>query len=257
MNQIYKIVWIGLAINVLTYVVLLVAIKVAGAGYFALSYKEQYLVDKSSIFHALMLIFILLEVVNLFVILKAPKYAKVSSFIAACLFPFGAVYFIGCLLSIQRITLSPFSEYQYQAGNIAPDSTVYFLRDRYWKKACIFGCITLVMFIKGANSICMMMAAMHYLSYRKTEDRYFFAETEGGFLLTPTALSKTIFLPYKCIKRVEERENSVLVAIYLNQKIDIVFSKKFITREDLIRIIESLSQAAENNQGDNIITLEM
>ncbi|WP_192900864.1 hypothetical protein [Photorhabdus luminescens] len=254
MNQIYKIVWIGLAINVLTYVVLLVAIKVAGAGYFVLSYEEQHLVAKLSIFNALMLIFILLEVVNLFVILKAPKYAKISSFITACLFPFGAVYFLGCLLSIQRVALSPFYEYQYQAGNVTPDSAVYFVRDRYWKRMCILGCITLVMSMKGAMSICMMMTAMHCLSYRKTEGRYFFAETEGGFLLTPTALSKTIFLPYSCINRVEEREDSVLVAVNLNKRIDIVFSKKFVGRDDLIKVIKLLSQAALNNPNDNIIT---
>ncbi|WP_339921751.1 hypothetical protein [Photorhabdus caribbeanensis] len=254
MNQIYKMVWIGLAINVLTYLVLLIAIKVVGAGYFEFSYKEQYLIAKSPIFNALMLIIILLEVVNLFVILKAPKYAKVSSFIASCFFPFGAVYFIGCLLSIQRVALSPFYEYQYQAGNITPDSTVYFVRDRYWKRMCILGCITLVMSIKGASNICVMMTAMHCLSYRKTEGRYFFAETEGGFLLTPTALSKTIFLPYGCINRVEEREESVLLAVNLNKKINIVFSKKFVERDDLIKVIKRLSQAAWNNPNDNIIT---
>ncbi|PQQ26862.1 hypothetical protein [Photorhabdus hindustanensis] len=253
MNQIYKIAWIGLAINVLTCFVFLATITVLSADYSVLSSREQYLVDKSLIVNALMVVFILLEVVNLFVILKMPKYAKISSFIVSSFFPFGAVYFIGCLLSIQRVTLSPFSEYQ---GNNAADSAVYFVRDRYWKKACIFGGLTLVMLIHGAINICMMIAAMHFVSYRKTEDRCFFAEKEDGFLLTPTALSKTIFLPYGCINKVEERENSVLVAVYLNQKIDIVFSKKFIAREDLVKIIESLSQAASNNQG-NIITLEM
>ncbi|WP_165577168.1 hypothetical protein [Photorhabdus sp. RW14-46] len=252
MNKIYKIVWIGLAINVLTYFVFLAAIRVLGVDYSDLSYREQTLVDKSSMVNALMLIFILLEVVNLFVILKVPKYAKISSFIASCLFPFGAVYFIGCLLLIQRVTLSPFSE--YQGDNTVPDSAVYFVRDRYWKKACIFSGITLVMLINGAISICMMMTIMHYVSYRKTEGRYFFAETEGGFLLTPTALSKTIFLPYCCINRVEERENSVLIAINLNKKIDIVFSKKFVERGDLIKVIKRLSQAALDNPNDNIIT---
>ncbi|MBS9435187.1 hypothetical protein [Photorhabdus hainanensis] len=254
MNQIYKIAWIGLAINVLTCFVFLAIITVLSADYSVLSSREQYLVDKSSIVNALMVVFILLEVVNLFVILKMPKYAKISSFIVSSFFPFGAVYFIGCLLSIQRVTLSPFSE--YQGNNNASDSTVYFVRGRYREKACIFGGLTLVMLIHGAINICMMIAAMHFVSYRKTEDRCFFAEKEDGFLLTPTALSKTIFLPYGCINKVEERENSVLVAVYLNQKIDIVFSKKFIAREDLVKIIESLSWAASNNQG-NIITLEM
>ncbi|KGM28305.1 membrane protein [Photorhabdus luminescens] len=254
MNQIYKIAWIGLAINVLTYFVLLVVIKVAGEGYFALSYQEQHLVAKLSIFNVLMLIFILLEVVNLFVILKAPKYAKISSFITSCFFPFGAVYFIGCLLSIQRVALSPFYEYQYQTGNIIPHSAIYFFRDRYWKRMCILGCITLVMPIKGVNSICMMMTAMHCLSYRKTEGRYFFAETEGGFLLTPTALSKTLFLPYRCIKGVEEREGNVLISVNLNKKINIVFSKKFVARDDLTKVIKLLSQAALNNPNDSIVT---
>ncbi|CAE16577.1 hypothetical protein CKY12_14745 [Photorhabdus sp. S12-55] len=245
-------VWVGLAINVLTYFVSLAAIKVASAGYFALSYQEQYFVAKLPIFNALMLIFILLEVVNLFVILNAPKYAKISSFIASCLFPFGAVYFIGCLLSIQRVALSPFAE--YQDDDTVPNSAVYFVRDRYWKRMCIFGCITLVMSFKGTSNICMMMTAMHCLSYRKTEGRYFFAETEGGFLLTPTALSKTIFLPYCCINRVEEREESVLLAVNLNKKINIVFSKKFVERGDLIQVIKRLSQAALNNPKHNIIT---
>uniref|UniRef100_UPI0036DD7ED7 hypothetical protein n=1 Tax=Photorhabdus sp. RM322S TaxID=3342825 RepID=UPI0036DD7ED7 len=111
--------------------------------------------------------------------------------------------------------------------------------------------------IQGASSICIIMAAMHYASYRKTKDRYFFAEKSGGFLLTPTALSKTIFLPYECIKRVEERENSVLIAVNLNKKIDIVCSKEFIDRDDVNKVIQTLLQAASKNEGDNIITLKM
>ncbi|WP_118988153.1 hypothetical protein [Photorhabdus sp. CRCIA-P01] len=257
MKQIYKIVWVGLAINVFTYFILRVAIGVLGAHYSALSYREQALVDTLSILNVVMLIFILLEVVNLFVIINVPRYAKISSFIVSSLFPLGAVYFIGCLLSIQRVALSPFSE--YPNDNVAPDPAVYFLRDRYLKKAGIFGGVALLTLIKGASSICIMMAAMHYVSYCKTKDRYFFAEKDGGFLLTPTALSKTIFLPYECIKRVEERESSVLIAVNLNKKIDIVCSKDFIDREALINVIERLSQAASNNQNqnDNIITLEM
>ncbi|TDB44165.1 hypothetical protein [Photorhabdus khanii] len=205
MKQIYKIVWVGWAINVFTYVILRVAIGVLGAHYSALSYREQALVDTLSILNVVMLIFILLELVNLFVIINVPRYAKISSFIVSSLFPLGAVYFIGCLLSIQRVALSPFSE--YPNDNVAPDPAVY----------------------------------------------------SGGFVLTPTALSKTIFLPYECIKRVEERENSVLIAVNLNKKIDIVCSKNFIDREALINVIERLSQAASNNQNqnDNIIILEM
>ncbi|WP_350307565.1 hypothetical protein [Photorhabdus viridis] len=45
--------------------------------------------------------------------------------------------------------------------------------------------------------ICLVsLAAMNWVSYRRIKERYFFAKREDGFLLTPTALSKTIFLPY-------------------------------------------------------------
>ncbi|CAQ85911.1 MULTISPECIES: hypothetical protein [Photorhabdus] len=252
MQQIYKIAWIGLAINLLTYFVLLVGTKILAASYSDLSYSEQRFIDLLSIFNVMILIFIFLEVVNLLVIIKMPRYAKISSFILSMFFPFGAVYFIGCLLSIQRVALSPFSE--YQDDNPVPNSAVYFVRDRYRKRAYILGGITLVMLIKGVASIGIMMTAMHYVSYRKKKDRYFFAETEGGFLLTPTAFSKTIFLPYRCIRGVEEREGNIRVSVNLNKKINIVFSKKFIDREDVIKVTALFSQAALNNPNDNIIT---
>ncbi|WP_198672906.1 hypothetical protein [Photorhabdus sp. CRCIA-P01] len=102
-----------------------------------------------------------------------------------------------------------------------------------------------------------MMAAEHYFSYRKTKDRYFFAEKLGGFLLTPTPLSKPLFLPYGCIRRIEERENSVLITVNLNKHIDIVCSKKFIDRDGVNKVIQTLLQAASKNEGDNIITLKM
>ncbi|MCW7764635.1 hypothetical protein [Photorhabdus luminescens] len=122
MKQIYKIVWIGFAINLSTYFLLLVVIKGFDSNYFGLSYREQSFLDKILMF---MLVFILLEVVNLLVILKAPGYAKISSFITSCFFPFGVVYF----MSIQKVALSPFSE--YQDDNRVADSTVYFVRQKY------------------------------------------------------------------------------------------------------------------------------
>nr|WP_244868995.1 hypothetical protein [Photorhabdus noenieputensis] len=245
-------VWIGFAINLSTYLLLLVVITGFDSNYIGLSYREQSFFDKILIF---MLIFILLEVANLLAILKMPRYAKISSFITSCFFPFGVVYFIGCLLSIQRVALSPFTEYQDK--NTAPNSVVYFIRERYRDSAWIWSFGAILLLIKGASGICIMMAAERYLSYRKTKDRYFFAEKSGGFLLTPTPLSKTIFLPYECIKRVEERENSVLITVDLNKKIDIVCSKKFIDSDDRNKVIKTLLQAALNNQGDNIMALKM
>ncbi|WP_339959318.1 hypothetical protein [Photorhabdus tasmaniensis] len=94
------------------------------------------------------------------------------------------------------------------------------------------------------------MAVMHYVSYRKVKDRYFFAEKENGFLLTPTPFSKTIFLPYGCIEQVEPRKNKVIVSVKLKEKIDIVCSTKCIDRAALEKVVNTLSLAASNNQGD-------
>ncbi|WP_434525924.1 hypothetical protein [Photorhabdus asymbiotica] len=249
MKQIYKITWIGLAINLSTYLLLFAVVKWLDVSYLGLSYQVGSFLDKILMF---ILIFIFLEVVNLLVIINAPRYAKISSFIVSMFFPFGAFYFIGCLLSIQRVALSPFSE--YQDDNTVPNSAVYFIRERYRDSAWLWSLGAILLLIHGASGICIMMTAMHYISYRKTKDRYFFAETEGGFLLTPTAFSKTIFLPYRCIRGVEEREDNILISVNLNKEIDIVFSKKFVEREEVIKVIGLLSQAALNNPNDNIIT---
>ncbi len=91
------------------------------------------------------------------------------------------------------------------------------------------------------------MAVMHYVSYRKIKHRYFFAEKEDGFLLTPTALSKTIFLPYGCIEQVELRKNKMIVSVKSKEKIDIVCSTKFIDRAELEKVVNTLSLAASNN----------
>ncbi len=77
MKQIYKMVRIDLAINLLTYLLLFAAIEWLDVSYPGLSYQVRSFLDKILIF---MLIFIFLEVVNLLVILKIPKYAKISSF---------------------------------------------------------------------------------------------------------------------------------------------------------------------------------
>ncbi|CAQ85913.1 MULTISPECIES: hypothetical protein [Photorhabdus] len=252
MKQIYKITWIGLAINLSTYLLLFAVVKWLDVSYLGLSYQVGSFLDKILMF---ILIFIFLEVVNLLVIINAPRYAKISSFIVSMFFPFGAFYFIGCLLSIQRVALSPFAE--YQDDNTVPNSAVYFIRERYRDSAWLWSLGAILLLIHGASGICIMMTAMHYVSYRKTKDRYFFAETEGGFLLTPTAFSKTIFLPYGCIRRIEERENSLLISVNLNNKIDIVCSKKFIARDDFNQVIQTLLQAASKNQDDNIITPKM
>ncbi|WP_448512039.1 hypothetical protein [Photorhabdus laumondii] len=222
MTQIYKMVWIGFVINLSTCLLLLVVITGFDSNYLGLSYREQSFFDKILIF---MLIFIFLEVANLLVILKMPRYAKISSFITSCFFPL--------------------------------NSTVYFIRERYRDSAWIWSFGAILLLIRGASGICIMMAVERYLSYRKTKDRYFFAEKSGGFLLTPTPLSKTIFLPYECVKRVEERENSVLITVDLNKKIDIVCSKKFIDSDDRKKVIKTLLQAALKNQGDNIMALKM
>ncbi|AWK43786.1 hypothetical protein [Photorhabdus laumondii] len=222
MTQIYKMVWIGFVINLSTCLLLLVVITGFDFNYLGLSYRERSFLDKILIF---MLIFIFLEVANLLVILKMPRYAKISSFITSCFFPL--------------------------------NSAVYFIRERYRDSAWIWSFGAILLLIRGASGICIMMAAERYLSYRKTKDRYFFAEKPGGFLLTLTPLSKTIFLPYECVKRVEERENSVLITVDLNKKIDIVCSKKFIDSDDRKKVIKTLLQTALNNQGDNIMALKM
>ncbi|MCT8354487.1 MULTISPECIES: hypothetical protein [Photorhabdus] len=248
MKQIYKMVFVGFAINVLICLASLVATRALYASYDDLSYQLQSVVDKLFIVDKVLQVFIFLQIVNLFIIIKMPKYAKISSFIVSCVFPLGVVYFIGCLLSIQRVTLASFSE--YQNDNTESDHTVYFLRDKYCNRAWGWSGGAVLLLIKGLSSICIMMAAMNWVSYRRTKERYFFAKREDGFLLTPTALSKTIFLPYECIERVERREDKVVISVYLNKKIDIVCSNKFIDREALEKVVSTLALAALSNQSN-------
>ncbi|MCC8422258.1 hypothetical protein [Photorhabdus thracensis] len=248
MKQIYKMVFVGFAINVLICLASLAATRELYASYDDLSYQLQGVVDKLFIVDKVLQVFIFLQIVNLFIIIKMPKYAKISSFIVSCVFPLGVVYFIGCLLSIQRVALSSFAE--CENNNTIPDSAVYFLRDEYRYKALIWSGGAILVLIKGLSSTCITMAVMHYVSYRKIKDRYFFAEKENGFLLTPTTFSKTIFLPYGCIEQVEQRKNKVIVSVKLKGKIDIVCSTKFIDRAELEKVVNTLSLAASNNQGD-------
>ncbi|WP_350307521.1 hypothetical protein [Photorhabdus viridis] len=247
MKQIYKMVFVGFAINVLICLVSLAATRALYASYDDLSYQLQSVVDKLLIVDKVLQVFIFLQIVNLFIIIKMPKYAKISSFIVSSVFPLGVVYFIGCLLSIQRVALFSFTECE---NNPVPDSAVCFLRDEYRYKALIWSGGAILLLIKGLSSTCITMAVMHYVSYRKIKDRYFFAEKEDGFLLTPTTFSKTIFLPYGCIERVEQRKNKVIVSVKLKEKIDIVCSTKFIDRADLEKVVNTLSLAASNNQGN-------
>ncbi|WP_445493469.1 hypothetical protein [Photorhabdus sp. SF281] len=247
MKQIYKMVFVGFAINVLICLVSLAATRALYASYDDLSYQLQSVVDKLLIVDKVLQVFIFLQIVNLFIIIKMPKYAKISSFIVSSVFPLGVVYFIGCLLSIQRVALFSFTECE---NNPFPDSAVCFLRDEYRYKALIWSGGAILLLIKGLSSTCITMAVMHYVSYRKIKDRYFFAEKEDGFLLTPTTFSKTIFLPYGCIERVEQRKNKVIVSVKLKGNIDIVCSTKFIDRAELEKVVNTLSLAASNNQGN-------
>ncbi|WP_350307600.1 hypothetical protein [Photorhabdus viridis] len=135
MKQIYKMVFVGFAINVLICLVSLAATRALYASYDDLSYQLQSVVDKLLIVDKVLQVFIFLQIVNLFIIIKMPKYAKISSFIVSSVFPLGVVYFIGCLLSIQRVALFFFTECE---NNPVPDSAVCFLRDEYRYKALIW-----------------------------------------------------------------------------------------------------------------------
>ncbi|WP_242688821.1 hypothetical protein [Photorhabdus tasmaniensis] len=73
MKQIYKMVFIGFAINVLICLVSLAATRVLYAGYDDLSYQLQGVVDKLFIVDKVLQVFIFLQIVNLFIIIKIPR----------------------------------------------------------------------------------------------------------------------------------------------------------------------------------------
>lgn len=239
-----KWVWIGLAIN---FFFLALLYFCTGTIFHEPRIEALFGVLKNT----LVLVFFL-QILNILLIKYGPRYATGTSFILSLFyFPFGVIYYIGCLFSIQQ---SVFSTYTY---TISPEAVSYnneeykvpFLMVKIKKRILLWGVLSLVsLFIFSlVVPVFFTLFIMSVCAFYQSRNAFFFSDGCDCFLMKPTAFSDVLVIRKSSIMNVNTQDGFAEV---ITSEGTLKFNNRYVNKTEFEKIIKELSLAALNNKGN-------
>lgn len=242
MSKINKWVWIGLIINLFFLMLLFVCAK---------DIFSKYSVDGFSVVlkNTLVLIFAL-QFLNVFLIIKGPRYATGTSFLLSLFyFPFGVIYYIGCLFSIQTSVLSKYTPCSESRNDENVEYTVHFLSEKHIKISVLFFVFAMASFfvLHIATPVFFTLFITHLCAFYQTKKTGFLSERYDDFLIKPTAFSNVVMLNKSGIMEVNAQDG--FAEITTSEGL-LKFNNRYVNKTEFEKIISKLSLTALSNKAE-------
>lgn len=252
MKNINKTLWIGLCINLCIVAIFFVSSYYLNARRDELDYDLWSLSKKLNSLKDIILVIVILQVLNVFLVVKVTWISFFTSFVTAfLLLPFSVVYYIGCLLSIRSVELSGFRQWKGQCDENS--STVQYPAKKYLNRAAISFFISglSVMFLPVLSAIPIVYFAFSVVYFVRAEKHVFSSPQNDGFIITPTLLSPSVFIPYEEINDVVSTEFGVIIE---TDKGMLKLKNSVVDKKDFDWTVTKLMSVVKNKQ-KNMVSL--